>query len=438
MIIGVAMAHPDVYKYSKAVEKRVCQGRDRYYLYFGCTPFIGGMSRGFTCGCNFKCNMCLSPFRDFLEGDRRFLLYSMYDEISKTRGFYSPEQVIEILASNEKRKKIDEIAMFDGVKPKKSKYKYLDVGYAEISLGRDHLLGLCRAASKTGYIFVVETNGFMVGYESDYAAALAEYKDSILVRVGVKAASPEMYKKVIGVSNAGEYVFKGIQYLVEAGLDVNVAMMCDPRIYSNEEKQLMQRKIRESGYMGEIHEEKIFNYYTAYKRFVESGYDPYLLSRNNVLEIIGKRIPGTYQLERINGENILLPSVGQKMRMLNDFFRDMLTNFNAEAAEGLNETIEYNIDGPGGGSWHFIVLDGSCRLEKGMALQKPGISITMDVDTAYTCFITRTLDRTQAFFNGRISIEGNPNLSFSIFEIFNPSPTALVGDEVHREQVYAE
>nr|WP_319396793.1 radical SAM protein [uncultured Desulfobacter sp.] len=413
------MAHLDVYKYSKAVEKMVCRGRDRYYLYFGCTPFLGGMSRGFTCGCNFKCCMCLSPFRDFLEGESRFLLNSMYDEISKTRGFYSPEEVVDILVNNENEKKIDEIAMFDGVKPKRSKLRYIDVGYAEISLGREHLLGLCKAAAKTDYIFVIETNGFMIGYESDYAAALAEYKDNILVRVGVKAASEEMYQKVIGVKNAGDYVFKAIQNLIDAGIQPNVAMMCDPRIYSAQEKALMEKKIRDAGYTGKIAEEKIFNYYTAYRRFVESGYDPYELSTNNKLTITGKRVQGSYMLERIAGDEFLLPEAGLKHDLLTQHFREMLNNFNPEKANNLDAVIEYNIDGKDGGSWCFNVKDGACILNRGMAQEEPNISFNMDLDTAYETMISKTRDRTDAFFAGDVKIKGDANLPFQIHEIFH-------------------
>lgn len=414
------MSVSDVYKLSKAMKQKVCRGRDRYYMYFGCTPFIGGMSRGFSCGCNFRCKFCLSPFRDFLAGETCFILPSLYKEVIETRGFYSPEEVIERLVKNEKAKKMDEIAMFDGVEPRRSKFSYIDVGYAEITLGREHLLGLCEAASKTDYIFVVETNGFLLGYETDYAEALVPYKDRILVRVGVKAGSPEMFEKLVGVKGADDYVFKGISNLIKAGITPNVAMMCDPRIYPADEKELMRKKIRDAGYEGPIVEEKVHPYFPAYKRFVEGGLDPYILATNGKLEITGKRIKGTYFLERFNGESLLLPDYSLKAAKVGKFFTSMLSNFKPDKAKDCNAVIEFNIDGEDGGSWHFTIDKGKCTLEKGMTIN-PNVRFSMDVDTAYNCYITKKMDFAQAMFEGKLKVEGDHNFPFKIAEIFTPS-----------------
>lgn len=409
----------DPIKYSKAVEKKICRGRDRYYLYFGCTPFIGGMSRGFTCGCNFKCAFCLSPFRDFLEGETRFILSSLYKEVRETRGYYSPEEVVEKMVNNEKSKKIDEIAMFDGVKPKRSKYPYIDVGYAEITIGRDHLLGLCEAASKTDYILVVETNGLLLGYETDYAQALAPFKDRIKVRVGVKAASPEMMTRVTGVKGDGvEYIYKAISNLIEAGIIPDVAAVCDPRIYPDSERELMIKKIRDAGFEGEITEEKIFPYYPAYKRFIEAGWDPYILATNGKIEVTGKRIPGTYMIQRFDGEPLVMPDSASKSFILDKFFREMRANFKNTIYKKFDAVVEFNIDGKNGGSWHFTINNGKVVLEKGMAVS-PDLSYTMDMETAYECFVIERLDFAHAFLSGKIIMHGDRNIHFEIVEVFD-------------------
>jgi uncharacterized Fe-S cluster-containing radical SAM superfamily protein/putative sterol carrier protein len=409
----------DPYKYSKAVEKQICKGRDRYYAYFGCTPFIGGMSRGFTCGCNFKCVFCLSPFRDFANGETRFILSSLYKEIKRTRGFYSPEEVIERLVSNENSKKMDEIAMFDGVKPKISKYKYIDVGYAEITIGREHLLGLCKAAAKTDYKFVVETNGFLIGYESDYAQALAPYKDNILVRVGVKAGTSSMMEKLVGIKGSSvEYTFKGIENLCNVGIQPDVAIMYDPRIYPESEKEIMIKKIQESGYTGDIHVEKVYPYYTAYKRFVEAGWDPYLLATNGKLEVSGKRIKGTYMIERFDGDSLLLPDSYSKGSMLDRYFRNLLSKGDFSTYNNLNVVIEFNIEGKHGGTWRFNIDNSKVSLERGMTIN-PDLVYVMDLDTAIDCFVSEKLDFAQSFLSGKIKMQGDLNLHFKLVEIFD-------------------
>ena len=412
------MTMPNIVDLTKQVEKRVCRGRDRYYLYFGCTPFAGGMSRGMTCGCNFRCAMCLSPFREFLHGETRFILPSMYKEIRKTAGFYSPEEVVEQCVTNEKEKKIDEIAMFDGVVPKRSKLKYLDVGYAEIAIGKKHLLGLCEASSKTDYVFVVETNGWLIGYDQDYASELARYRDNILVRVGVKAGSPEWNARIIGVKGVDDYVFKGIYNLLCAGITPIVAMMCDERIYPKSEVELIERKIRETGYKAEITREKAFPYYPAYKRWVERGNDPYVLATDGKIQINGKRIPGTFFLERFDGSALLLPDEKKKGAMVQKRFLRMLNDFTPEADPDFKGVIEFDIDGKGGGSWHFIIDKGTCRLERGMC-NKVSLRYTMNVETAYECYITEKTDFARALFEGDITLDGNMNLLYKVARFFN-------------------
>lgn len=412
------MALPDIVELTKAVQKRVCRGRDRYYTYFGCTPFIGGMSRGFTCGCNFRCSMCLSPFREFVNGETRFILPSLYKDISETAGFYSPEEVIDICIKNEKGRKIDEIALFDGVVPRRSKFPYLDVGYAEIAIGKEHLLGLCKATAPTGYIFVVETNGWLIGYDDEYAKELAKYKDTILVRVGVKAASEEYCEKIIGCRNVKDYVFRGIKNLIDNGIVPDVAMMCDRRFYPQSEIDLMVKKIRDAGYENEITEEKAFSYYTAYKRWVERGNDPKVWAKNGKLEISGKRILGTYFIERFNGDHLLLPGKKDKAQRLSRHFEKMLKDFDISHARRLKGVIEFSIDDKFGGTWSFIFDGNSCMLQRGV-VGNPLIRYIMDLESAYECFIEGTLDFAHALFQNRVRIEGNHNLLYDVALSFN-------------------
>jgi hypothetical protein len=54
-----------------------------------------------------------------------------------------------------------------------------------------------------------------------------------------------------------------------------------------------------------------------------------------------------------------------------------------------------------------------------MAQEEPNISFNMDLDTAYETMISKTRDRTDAFFAGDVKIKGDANLPFQIHEIFH-------------------
>jgi predicted lipid carrier protein YhbT len=124
-------------------------------------------------------------------------------------------------------------------------------------------------------------------------------------------------------------------------------------------------------------------------------------------------------LQRIDGDELLLPEANLKHDMMTQYFREMLNNFNPEKANNLNAVIEYNIDGKNGGSWYFSVKDGGCVLNRGMSQKVPNVSFNMDLDTAYETLVSKTRDRTDAFFAGDVKIKGDTNLPFKIHEIFH-------------------
>ena len=50
-----------------------------------------------------------------------------------------------------------------------------------------------------------------------------------------------------------------------------------------------------------------------------------------------------------------------------EVFDQMAANLNADAAKGMNSTIQFNLSGDGGGEWYVAIKDGKAEVSKGKA-----------------------------------------------------------------------
>ena len=50
------------------------------------------------------------------------------------------------------------------------------------------------------------------------------------------------------------------------------------------------------------------------------------------------------------------------MPTVKETFDLMPTKFKAASAAGVNKTIQYDIGGDGGGTWHAVIKDGTCTV----------------------------------------------------------------------------
>ena len=55
------------------------------------------------------------------------------------------------------------------------------------------------------------------------------------------------------------------------------------------------------------------------------------------------------------------------MPTVKETFDLMPTKFKAASAAGVNKTIQYDISGDGGGTWHAVIKDGTCTVNSGPA-----------------------------------------------------------------------
>jgi len=99
-----------------------------------------------------------------------------------------------------------------------------------------------------------------------------------------------------------------------------------------------------------------------------------------------------------------------------EIFSQMPTNFNADAAKGMNSVIQFNLSGDGGGNYHVIIKDGACSVAEG-SHASPNMTMTMAAQD-YVDMITGKLNGQMAFMSGKLKIAGDMGLAMKMQSLF--------------------
>ena len=205
------------------------EGLERKYTDFYSVPVYRGIATGYAAGCCLRCIYCWSNWsRDFPE---------KYGE------FYSPKDV----AQNLFKAADDGIVYSEYWRKLIPKVSKLRLSGCEPTIGKEHLLKVLRFVKESKYtLFILETNGIILGNDRDYVRELAEFKDKIYVRVSFKAAAPEGFTQRTGaIGKYYELPFKALKYLLDEGIYARAAAMTDPRIMPKEERKLLIQMLDE-------------------------------------------------------------------------------------------------------------------------------------------------------------------------------------------------
>ncbi|MEM0453294.1 MAG: radical SAM protein [Sulfolobales archaeon] len=192
----------DPLKLSLSVYSKVCKLANdielRKYFRFRGGRWYGGIATADVIGCNLTCKFCWSwRFRNnFTVGK-----------------FYSPQQVYI---------KLVELA-------ENFNYRYVRLSGAEPTISRKHLLELLKMFEGGNYIFILETNGILIGHDLSYARDLSSYSN-LVVRVSFKGTSANEFNLLTGApSEFFEFQIRALENLIsvgfEAGKDVYAAAM---------------------------------------------------------------------------------------------------------------------------------------------------------------------------------------------------------------------
>ena len=99
-----------------------------------------------------------------------------------------------------------------------------------------------------------------------------------------------------------------------------------------------------------------------------------------------------------------------------DVFDAMPAAFAADAASGVDVVFQYIISGEGGGDWHSVIKDQTCRVTSG-SHAKPNCTLKMDA-ADFLDMMNGKLPAMQAYTSGKLKIEGDIMKSQLIEKLF--------------------
>jgi len=200
----------DPIELSKKTEKFVIRGNKRKYLRFGTTPDYGtGVATAYGLGCNLRCVFCWAN--------------ETRDNLDLGKGFYSPEEVFGNLSE---------------IVHRNPKIYKMRISNCETTIGKDHLLEVAELIERSDHkMFIIETNGILLGNDENYIKELVKFKKSF-IRVSLRAGTPEDWSRKTGaVPEAFMLPFHAIRRLHEHKAYFSVsAMSLDPRFMTTLER----------------------------------------------------------------------------------------------------------------------------------------------------------------------------------------------------------
>lgn len=91
--------------------------------------------------------------------------------------------------------------------------------------------------------------------------------------------------------------------------------------------------------------------------------------------------------------------------------------FQADKAQGLEATFQFDITGDQGGHWYTEIKDAQCRVTEGTT-DSANITITIS-DENFVKLITGRLDGTMAFMTGKLKLKGDMGLAMRLSNLFH-------------------
>jgi putative sterol carrier protein len=104
------------------------------------------------------------------------------------------------------------------------------------------------------------------------------------------------------------------------------------------------------------------------------------------------------------------------MPTVKETFDAMSSRFRADKATGVNATIQYDITGDQGGTWHAVIKDGACAVNAGAA-PSPNLTLTMSSQD-WLDMTTGKLSGQMAFMSGKLKLKGDMGLAMKIGGLF--------------------
>jgi uncharacterized Fe-S cluster-containing radical SAM superfamily protein len=184
----------DPLELAKITKGIVCEDDKRKYYRFRKAYFYGGIATADCVGCNLRCIYCWA--------------WNVVNKPNRIGDFYYPEEVAEKLVS---------IAETNG-------FNKLRISGNEPTLCKEHLLSILEKIPKK-FLFILETNGILIGYDESYAKDLSKFKN-IHVRVSLKGSNDKEFSQLTGAKQEFfQYQLKALKNLIENGVSCHPAII---------------------------------------------------------------------------------------------------------------------------------------------------------------------------------------------------------------------
>ncbi len=209
---------------AEEVESAVMKGERRLYYRFRPAPYYGGIATADAVGCSFLCAYCWNYYRNL--NPWRF------------KNFYSPQEVTSKLLNIARRKF----------------FRSFRVSGAEPILGDksfEHLRQVIEIIfqNEPQSIFILETNGFFLGFKPELAEKL-KFKN-LYARVCLKGTDEDSFELITGVKREFfQYPLAALKELQRQGIRAWPALMGD--LFSEEKIGKLEKLLEEFGIKGKL------------------------------------------------------------------------------------------------------------------------------------------------------------------------------------------
>ena len=172
----------------------VCKNNQRKYYRFRSSRFYGGIATADCVGCYLRCVFCWS--------------WNVVAKPQECGRFYSPQEVAGKLIAIAKSKKL----------------RQLRISGNEPTICREHLIKVLEQIPED-YLFILETNGILIGSDITYAEELSRFTN-IYVRVSLKGTNEEEFSRLTGAMPQGfQLQLAALEHLIKYKVNVHPACM---------------------------------------------------------------------------------------------------------------------------------------------------------------------------------------------------------------------
>ena len=105
------------------------------------------------------------------------------------------------------------------------------------------------------------------------------------------------------------------------------------------------------------------------------------------------------------------------MPTVKETFEAMSGRFRPDKAAGASATIQYDVSGDGGGTWHAVIKDGACAVNEGAATS-PNLTLSMSSQD-WLDMIGGKLSGQMAFMSGKLKLKGDMGLAMKVGSLFS-------------------